>query len=106
MSPADDPPPPHPSSRPLLAVGVRIQSDRHGGGMVLLYPEGVLRLNQTGADILSLCDGRRSIDEILAVLAETYDAQARDFARDVIEFLNLLHARQFIRFTPGSSSNE
>jgi pyrroloquinoline quinone biosynthesis protein D len=74
--------------------------------MVLLYPEGVLRLNQTGAEILGLCDGQRSINEIVAVLAETYVASALGVNADVIEFLSLLHARQLVRFTPGSSSNE
>ena len=75
--------------------------------MVLLYPEGALRLDQTAADILSLCDGQRSIDEIARSSGRNLRrARRRDFARDVIEFVNLLHTRQFIRFTPGSSSNE
>ncbi len=101
MSPADDPPLPHPSSRPRLAAGVRIQADRSSSEMVLLYPEGVLRLNQTGADILSLCDGRRSIDEIVAVLAETYVAPDGDPRADVLDFLAHLSMRQLIRCSAG-----
>jgi pyrroloquinoline quinone biosynthesis protein D len=96
VSQAVDPLPPDPSSRPSLAEGVRIQPDRHGGGTVLLYPEGVLRLNPTGAQILGLCDGRRSIDEIVAVLAGTYVATDGDLRADVLEFLAQLSMRQLI----------
>lgn len=72
MSPLDDPSPRNPFSRPRLAEGVRLQPDRRDGGMVLLYPEGFLRLNRTAGEILGLCDGRRSIDEIVAMLADEY----------------------------------
>ena len=33
---------------------------------VLLYPEGAVLLNDTGAAILELCDGQRSVAEIAA----------------------------------------
>lgn len=99
MSKRDDPWPPNSSSRPLLAEGVRIQGDRHTGGMLLLYPEGILRLNRTGADILILCDGRRNIDEIVALLAETYGASDRDSRADIIDFLAQLFMRQLIQFS-------
>ncbi len=39
---------------------------------VLLPPEGVLRPSETGVAILALCDGRRSVAEIAAVLAGKY----------------------------------
>ena len=41
---------------------------------VLLYPEGAIMLNESGAAILELCDGRRSIGEIASVLGERYQA--------------------------------
>ena len=97
--PTDDRPLPDPSSRPRLAEGVRIKPDRHCGCTVLLFPEGVLRLNRTGADILGLCDGHWSIDEIVAVLAGTYIAPDRDPRADVLEFLAQLSMRQLIRFS-------
>jgi pyrroloquinoline quinone biosynthesis protein D len=99
MSPADAPTPPGLSSRPRLAEGVRLQPDRHAGGTVLLYPEGVLRLNRTGADILILCDGGRSVEEIVAVLAETYIAPEGDSRTDVLDFLADLSLRQLVRFS-------
>jgi pyrroloquinoline quinone biosynthesis protein D len=99
VNPDHDAPPPDPSSWPLLAEGVRLLPDRHGGGMVLLYPEGVLRLNSTGADILMLCDGKRSIAEIISVLAETYTTPGADPSADVLNFLDHLFMRQLLRFS-------
>jgi pyrroloquinoline quinone biosynthesis protein D len=74
--------------------------------LVLLYPEGVLRLNETGAEILGLCDGHRSVDEIITVLAETYGLPAQDVDGDVIDFLRLLQARRLVRFAAGDSHDE
>jgi pyrroloquinoline quinone biosynthesis protein D len=40
---------------------------------VLLVPEGAVRLNPTAAEVLALCDGERSLEEIVGVLSERYD---------------------------------
>jgi pyrroloquinoline quinone biosynthesis protein D len=61
---------------------------------VLLYPEGVVLLNQTGGTILDLCDGHRSIGAIAAILKERYH---RDVAADVIEYLSQLVERELVR---------
>ena len=106
MKPVDGPSPPDPLARPRLAEGVRLQADRRGGGMVLLYPEGVLQLNRTGTEIPALCDGRRGIDEIVAVQAGTRVAPDGDLRADVLEFLGLLHVHQLVRFTTGFSYDE
>jgi pyrroloquinoline quinone biosynthesis protein D len=104
VSPADEPSLPEPSSRPHLAEGVRLQPDRRDGGLVLLYPEGVLRLNESGAEILGLCDGQRNIEEIITVLAGIYGLPAQGVDGDVIKFLSLLQARQLVRFAAGGLS--
>src|SRR5690242_14185302 len=64
-------------TRPALAAKARIQLDRVTQKPVLLYPEGVVVLNETGAAILQLCDGQRNFAEIIAELARTYDAETR-----------------------------
>ena len=87
-----------PSSRPSLAAGARVQIDRLDGQAVLLYPEGALRLDQTAAEILSLCDGQLGMDEIVAVLAERY-AAGDSLRADVFEFVSALHARQLIELS-------
>ena len=61
---------------------------------VLLYPEGTVLLNETGAAILQLCDGRRSVTEIAGVLQERYGS---DVTADVITYLSGLAERELIR---------
>ncbi|HEX5295379.1 MAG TPA: pyrroloquinoline quinone biosynthesis peptide chaperone PqqD [Streptosporangiaceae bacterium] len=59
--------------RPRLAPHVRLTYDRARGRHVLLTPETVTVLNGTGASILGLCDGRRTVADIAAELRGQYD---------------------------------
>ena len=59
--------------RPRLAPHVRLTYDRARGRHVLLTPEAVTVLNGTGASILGLCDGRRTVADIVAELRGQYD---------------------------------
>ena len=61
------------SSRPELSPYVRLTFDAARERHVLLGPESVVLLNRTGADILGLCDGRRTVAEIAAELHGRYD---------------------------------
>ena len=86
------------SARPQFAKGVRLQIDSITGKSVLLYPEGILELNETAHDILSRCDGR-SVAEIVQALAKEYDADAAALASDVRETLFDLYRRKLIEWT-------
>src|SRR3954463_10088687 len=61
---------------------------------VLLYPEGAVLLNDTGAAILELCNGARTIEQIVAILSERYHG---DVAADVTEYLNQMADRELLR---------
>ncbi|HEY2259251.1 MAG TPA: pyrroloquinoline quinone biosynthesis peptide chaperone PqqD [Solirubrobacteraceae bacterium] len=61
-------------TRPLLATGARLRYDEVREEHVLLVPEGVVRLNATAAEVLELCDGKRSLDDIVGALAARYDS--------------------------------
>lgn len=61
------------TSRPRLARHVRLTFDPARDQHVLLTPEQVTVLNGTGAAILGLCDGRRTVAEIVTELRERYD---------------------------------
>jgi pyrroloquinoline quinone biosynthesis protein D len=79
---------------PQLAVGVRLHWDKVRDRHVLLYPEGALTLNATAVDVLQLCDGVRSLDEISATLSERYSgADVRD---DVTELLQAIAQRGLV----------
>ena len=87
-----------PSARPKLARHVRLSYDRTRERHVLLHPETVVMLNPTGADILELCDGERTVAEIVEVLHARYDRVVDD---EVAGFLARLLARRCVEITDG-----
>ena len=85
-------------AQPRLTSGVRLQTDSVTGKGVLLYPEGIIQLNETAHEIVSLCDGR-SVVEIVQALAKEYDADVAALASDVQETLADLYQRNLIELT-------
>ena len=61
------------ATKPRLANGVRLRWDDVRETHVLLYPEGALVLNETAAAVLELCDGERTLEEIVDTLSERFD---------------------------------
>jgi pyrroloquinoline quinone biosynthesis protein D len=81
------------TNRPHLARQVRLEWDPVRNRQVLLAPEGVLVLNQTGATILGLCDGERTVVEIVEELRGQYNRVVGDEVRD---FLARLVAKRWV----------
>lgn len=81
------------TKRPHLARQVRMEWDPVRQRYVLLAPEGVLLLNRTGATILGLCDGERTVVEIMEELRGQYNRVADDEVRD---FLARLVAKRWV----------
>jgi len=86
------------AAQPRLAKGVRLQSDSATGKSVLLFPEGIVELNETAHEILVRCDGR-TVTEIVQALADDYDADQAAIAIDVRETLAGLEQRKLIELT-------
>jgi len=84
--------------RPRLAPHVRLTFDPAREGHVLLTPESVTVLNGTGAAILGLCDGQRTVAEIVADLCGRYDRVDGD---EVRLFLDRLAARRCLEVGHG-----
>lgn len=57
--------------RPVLAPHARRRWDELRGQHQLVYPEGMLVLNESGAAIVEFCDGR-SIEELVVALQAKY----------------------------------
>jgi pyrroloquinoline quinone biosynthesis protein D len=85
------------NARPRLARGVRLQNGGATGNGVLLFPEGVLELNETAHEIVTRCDGR-TLSEIVNDLAAEYDVDPATLAADVRETVTDLHRRKLIEF--------
>jgi len=81
---------------PRLHPKARLQHDDVRGRDVLLYPEGLVALNPTGAEILALCDGVRSVADVVAALEQRYGAAAVE--RDVTAFLDALAAKGLLTY--------
>ena len=86
------------SAQPKLARGVRLQTDSKTGNRVLLFPEGVLELNETAQEIVLRCDGR-TVADIVQALAEEYDADPKMLGADVRDTLADLQQRKLIELT-------
>ena len=81
-------------TRPRLVTGGRLRYDEVREEHVLLIPEGAVRLNPTAAEVLELCDGERSLDDIVGALSARYEgADVRD---DIVELVDAMAQRGLV----------
>jgi pyrroloquinoline quinone biosynthesis protein D len=67
-------------------------------GTVILIASGMMhQLNYVGGRIWVLCDGSRSDEELLALLAGEFNVDAAELAADLHEFINDLTNREWLR---------
>lgn len=81
---------------PRVAAKARLQWDGVRNRHILLYPEGLVALNPTAAEIVGLCDGQRTVDDIVAVLRSRY--ASTDITQDVAELLAGLAAKGLVTY--------
>jgi pyrroloquinoline quinone biosynthesis protein D len=86
------------ADRPRLASHVQLRFDPTREQHVLLAPETVSVLNRTGATILGMCDGERTVADIVGELRERYDSVADD---EVRLFLAGLLAKRCVEVSGG-----
>jgi pyrroloquinoline quinone biosynthesis protein D len=87
-----------PDAVPAFEQGVRLRREPDGSAM-LLVPEGVVRLNGSAAAALDLVDGRRTLDDIAACLADgPFDASRDRIAEDVQTLFTRLRERHLVRW--------
>jgi len=73
-------------THPRLVTGARLRYDEVREEHLLLVPEGAVRLNPSAVEVLKLCDGERSVDEIVAVLAARFEgADVGDDVRELVD---------------------
>jgi pyrroloquinoline quinone biosynthesis protein D len=84
--------------RPRLAARARLKFDPIAKQEMLLFPEAALALNETGAAIVRLCDGARSIDEIVEQLSKNFANVDREaLTREVMDFVDTIRARGLLQ---------
>lgn len=89
-----------PTAHPRFVAHARLHWDTVRATHLVLTPEGVLVLNPTGAAILQLCDGERSLADIAATLGARYGHAVDD---DVHAFVERLIARRVLEL--GHANN-
>jgi pyrroloquinoline quinone biosynthesis protein D len=85
------------ASRPRLAIGCRVRKVENGD--VLLLPEGILQLKGTAAEIIQLCNGERTVADILQAIKALYSsADPKQIEQEIGSFLNRLRERRAVDF--------
>ena len=83
------------TDKPAVATMFRLQFEQAQECWVLLYPEGMVKLNAPAAEILRRCDGSRTLDEIVAELQVVFgQVRLRD---DVCTFVGEARRRGWVR---------
>jgi pyrroloquinoline quinone biosynthesis protein D len=75
------------TAKPAIRRGYRLQWEPAQNAHVLLYPEGMVKLNTSAGEILSRCDGERTLAEIIADLEQTFGAS--ELSGDVNAFVSM-----------------
>jgi len=82
------------TARPVIAHGMRLQWEASQEAHVLLYPEGMIKLNSSAGAIMSRCDGVRTLADIVADLERTYGVPG--LAGDVQAFVTLALEKRWL----------
>src|SRR6266576_2223315 len=84
------------ASRPVLPRHARLKFDETRQVWVILSPERVLAPDQIAVEVLKLCDGVRSVADIIDQLAARYAAEREAISVDVIAMLQDLADKGFL----------
>ena len=83
-------------ARPKLPRGVRLREDEARGGHVLLAPERVVRADPVAVAVLQLCDGTRTLNQLVDELCAAYKGDRARIEADVRALLADLAAKRML----------
>jgi coenzyme PQQ biosynthesis protein PqqD len=92
--------PPEDSSLPRLATGCRWGAEnKPGEERTVLFPEGAIKLQGTGRQVLERCDGQRTFGEIIAELQHEFTlADPAKIRADISMFLEQLRHKRIVDY--------
>jgi pyrroloquinoline quinone biosynthesis protein D len=82
-------------SRPRLPGYLRLQWEEVQQAWVLLYPEGMVKLNGSAGEIMRRLDGKKTVQDVVGELEHAFDAA--DLAGDVLDFLAIAQGRGWVQ---------
>ncbi|KAB0518810.1 pyrroloquinoline quinone biosynthesis peptide chaperone PqqD [Pseudomonas extremorientalis] len=83
------------SKKPTWRPGYRYQYEPAQKGHVLLYPEGMIKLNDSAALIGGLIDGERNVAAIIAELEKQFPG-VPELGEDIEQFMEVARAEHWI----------
>jgi pyrroloquinoline quinone biosynthesis protein D len=86
------------ASRPAIERGFRLQWEAAQNAHVLLYPEGMIKLNTSAGEIMKRCDGAATIGDITADLERAFATS--NLSADVIRFVTMAVDKRWLRILP------
>jgi pyrroloquinoline quinone biosynthesis protein D len=84
-------------SQPRVGPGFRLQWEPVQDCHVLLYPEGMVKLNGSAGEIMKRCDGVRSVAAIVADLEQTFST--RGLEPDVLAFVEMAAKQRWLAWS-------
>jgi pyrroloquinoline quinone biosynthesis protein D len=89
--------PPEDLSQPRLAAGCRWGGTEEN--RVILFPEGAIKLQGTGRQVLEHCDGQRTFGEIISELRSQFgEADPQKIRDDIGKFLEQLRQKRIVDY--------
>jgi pyrroloquinoline quinone biosynthesis protein D len=82
-------------SRPAVMRGFRLQWEAAQNASVLLYPEGMIKLNGSAGEILKRCDGTATIADITNDLESAFATSG--LSGDVIHFVTMAVEKKWLQ---------
>lgn len=84
-------------AKPRIGPGFRLQWEPAQNCHVLLYPEGMVQLNQSAGEIMKRCDGERDVTAIVADLEQAFSTTG--LAGEVQSFLDIARQQRWLVWT-------
>ena len=84
-------------ARPRLSPHYVFRWEESQSAFILLYPEGLIKLNASAGAVLARCDGARTVATIIAELQASYPAQGAEIADGVRAFVDLACDKGWLR---------
>ena len=81
-------------ARPRVGSGFRLQWEEAQQAWVLLFPEGMVKLNASAGEIMKRCNGASSVAAIVADLEGSFGVQG--LQADVLAFLDIARGKHWI----------
>lgn len=84
-----------PTDHPVINPVFLFRWEEQEQAYLLLYPEGIIKLNESAGNILKLCDGERTVEAITAELKVLFNND--DIDQDINQFMEAAHGKGWIK---------